>query len=388
MFDGLELDMLSLGDADCTIITKWQDNHPHRILIDGGCGSDSKTIIDFLLSRGYLEFWAAICSHAHNDHASGLAAVIRYPRIKIHNGWMHDIRKHVNADSLRRAATADAAVNEVVETTKELAGAFASRGIPAREPFTGHGIAKWPDMQVLGPSSAFYELIIGEVTKQPTAPTIALAPSWRGAASILGGASPEYFRALAALEITGAPRYDGFAALSPKMSLPGNGALLGPLAGALSKSSVSEKPKTQPFNETSVILGIRHGQHKLMLTADAGSRALSFVSPYWNHLDYCSVPHHGSEGNFSQQDIERFCPKFAFISAKGDSCHPDRAVVSALVKVGAKVASTHKSGNLGYFIPSVPYRSDYGDVEYLTGTGSPQPIPVPMSRLMTANYRL
>ena len=130
MFDGLELDMLSLGDADCTIVTKWHDNRPHRFLIDGGCGGDSCTIIDFLLSRNYLEFWAAICSHAHNDHASGLAAVIRHPRIKIHNGWMHDIRRHVDADALRRAAAADAGVNEVVETTKELARAFASGRIP------------------------------------------------------------------------------------------------------------------------------------------------------------------------------------------------------------------------------------------------------------------
>jgi glyoxylase-like metal-dependent hydrolase (beta-lactamase superfamily II) len=126
MYDGIEVDLLSLGDADCIIVAKWHDNQPHRILIDGGCGGDADAIIDFLLNRNYKDFWAAVCSHAHNDHASGLVKIIRHPQITIHNGWMHDIRNHVGANALRRAAVADAGVNEVVETTKDLAAAFAS----------------------------------------------------------------------------------------------------------------------------------------------------------------------------------------------------------------------------------------------------------------------
>ena len=155
IFDGIEVDVLSLGDADCIVVTKWQDSVPHRILIDGGRDGDAETILDFLLGRDYTEFWAAICTHLHDDHASGLIKVVRSPHITIHNGYMRDIRSHITADALRRASSADDGVRQVVETTKELASAFASRDVPVYEPFAGDWVADWPDMTVLGPSLPF-----------------------------------------------------------------------------------------------------------------------------------------------------------------------------------------------------------------------------------------
>lgn len=376
MFDGLEVDVLSLGDADCVVVTKWHDNRPHRILIDGGCSGDADTILEFLLDRNYTVFWAAICSHAHNDHASGLVKIIRHPRITIQNGYMHDIRNHVDSYSLRRAAAADTGVNQVVETTKELAGAFASRLITPVEPFAGVQIAGWPDMRVLGPSCEFYKTIMEEVTKLDLLPLLPLTSPLSGFASLLGDPSTS-IPTLSGLRPIGRPDYSALTALlSPPPIRPSQTSPLIPLAGILSNSSVQESPKTQPFNETSAILGVRHGAQKLLFTADAGCRALAHVSHEWNQLDYCSVPHHGSEGNFSQRDIERFCPKFALISAKGDSCHPSRAIVSGLVKAGSQVASTHKSGNLWYWLGNVPARTGYGSVDFLTGTGLPNPLSI------------
>jgi len=113
---------------------------------------------------------------------------------------------------------------------------------------------------------------------------------------------------------------------------------------------------------------------KLLFTGDAGTEALSHVDADWNHLTYLGVPHHGSDGNLSQSDIERFLPKFAVISAKGDSSHPSRSIVSGLVKVGAKVGSTHQHGNLWFYSGTVPARSDYNPIEYLKGTGNPEPL--------------
>lgn len=147
-----------------------------------------------------------------------------------------------------------------------------------------------------------------------------------------------------------------------------------PLAGALAKSSVKRNSTTQPYNNTSVILGAEFNGSKLLFPADAGSEALAYVPSVWNHLSYMGVPHHGSDGNLSQKDIERFCPKIAFISAKGDSSHPNRAIVSGLVKVGTKVASTHKAGNLWFWSGSVPARKGYEPVEWLKGTGEPEPV--------------
>ena len=149
-FNGIEVDVLALGDADCIVVTQWADGTPHRLLIDGGCGDDAEGVIDFLQSHGFTYFWAALCTHLHNDHARGLIKIVQGKTITIVNGWMHDIRNHVGADALRRACRDDG-VKEVVETTKELASSFASRRITPQEPFAKNFIAGWPCASVLGP---------------------------------------------------------------------------------------------------------------------------------------------------------------------------------------------------------------------------------------------
>jgi beta-lactamase superfamily II metal-dependent hydrolase len=369
MFDGIEVDVLSLGDADCVVVTKWSDKGPLRILIDGGCGKDAGVILDFLRQMGYSYFWAVLCTHLHNDHASGLIKLVRSSGVAFSKGWMHDITKHVSADTLRRASAGDDAVKQVVETTKELAAAFASRNVTPLEPFTGMTISAIAGMTVLGPSLAFYNEKIAEFAKVDTPapfPVIARpaapSPLWNAIALHLGGnASPTPLSSLAGIA---APSPNRFASLLARA----------PLADALSESSVKKNPKTQPYNNTSVILGVDINGMKLLFPADAGSEALAHVPPAWNHLAYMGVPHHASDGNLSQKDIERFCPQIASISAKGDSSHPSRAIVSGLVKVGTKVASTHKSGNLWFWSGSVPARTGYGPIEWLKGTGEPEPI--------------
>jgi glyoxylase-like metal-dependent hydrolase (beta-lactamase superfamily II) len=182
MYSGIEVDVLSLGDADCIVVTQWaystqwRCSFPHRVLIDGGAGADAEYAIDFFRSRGYTNFWAAVCTHPHNDHARGLIKVVQNKSITIHKGWMHDIRKHVGADALHRASAADDGVREVVETTKELASAFASRNITPQEPFAGSSIAFWPGMTVLGPSLPFYRRVVEEFTKVEVLPAVAVPP--------------------------------------------------------------------------------------------------------------------------------------------------------------------------------------------------------------------
>ena len=348
---------------------KTSDYQPHRILIDVGCTGHAGTIASFLIDRNYREFGAVICTHAHNDQASGLIKLVEDQRFIFHDGWMHNIANHVNADVLRRAAASDEGVRKVVETTARLAAAFSNRNIPVREPFTTDCIAGWPEMFVLGPSKDFYRKQIAEFAKVNL-------PSLNSAFLMAGIQQPtknEYpYLSLARLGSAGSSLPNYLSVISPPLKtfpIP-----IPPLTGVLSNSSLKENPKTQPYNNTSVILGVRYLEHKHLLTADAGSEALAHVSSDWNHLEMCTVPHHASDGNSSQNDLERFCPKFALISAKGDLSHPSRSVVSALVKVGAKVASTHSSGNLWYHIGNVPTRCDYGPVEYLTGTGSPEPV--------------
>jgi hypothetical protein len=50
-FNGIEIDMLSLGDADSILVTAWAGSNIWRVLIDGGCASDAKIVREFLQSR-------------------------------------------------------------------------------------------------------------------------------------------------------------------------------------------------------------------------------------------------------------------------------------------------------------------------------------------------
>jgi beta-lactamase superfamily II metal-dependent hydrolase len=97
MFDGIEVDMLSLGDADAIIVTKYERGKPHRILIDGGKPSSAEVVLDFMLRRNATEYWAAICTHTHNDHARGLMKIVQDKRINIANGHLNDIRYYTAA---------------------------------------------------------------------------------------------------------------------------------------------------------------------------------------------------------------------------------------------------------------------------------------------------
>jgi beta-lactamase superfamily II metal-dependent hydrolase len=365
--NGFEIDMLSLGDADCLVVTEWNPSFgPCRVLIDGGSGADAERVKAFLLKRGYTHFYAVVCSHAHEDHAGGLIKVVQDSRFTFTNAWMHDIRYHVAADDLKRASSGSSpeaeGVKQVIETTKELSSALYSRSVVPQEPFAGSVISSsWPHLVVLGPSLTFYKKVLADFTKVEE-------PSWLAAALL--GTSPSLgnLSALSGLGSQPPAPYSFRLGTAAPLSAPV------PLAGLLGNSSVKETPKTQPFNNTSVILGSIFNTNQMLFTADAGAEALDCVPPEWKSLAWMQVPHHGSDGNLSQTNIERFHPRNAYVSACGDSSHPSRAIVSGLIKAGAQVFSTHQAGNLQFSIGNVPYRPDYSPAVPLKGTGSPEPV--------------
>jgi beta-lactamase superfamily II metal-dependent hydrolase len=357
--NGIEIDMLSLGDADCLIVTRHENFKSRRILLDGGSGASAQITLDFLLAKGWTDFSAAICTHLHNDHAAGLIKLVQNPRLTFRMGFMNDVRNHMGIDDLRRAATSDDGINEVFETTKELGAAFANRRIPFYEPFTGGYIPDWPEFSVLGPSRTFYKKALEDSGFPIAAP---LPEFYASVAAMLGGTSAP------------SPVF-GLAGIAPLSAPPDFASLL---SGVLGNSSVEENPKTQAFNNTSTILGVIFNGNRFMFTGDAGAEALDGVSPEWKNLWWMQVPHHGSKGNLSQQNIERFCPRNAYISACGDSSHPSRAIVNGLLKVrkDAEVFSTHSlnPGHLWHKLGTVPSRSDYGPATPLKATGDLKPI--------------
>jgi hypothetical protein len=287
---------------------------------------------------------------------------------------MHDIRNHVDADDLRRASSGSSSeaegVKQVVETTKELSSAFWSRYVGPQEPFAGSIISpSWPYLVVLGPSLAFYQKVLADFTKVEE--PYAFFSEWLIRSSGQGNLSA--LSRLAWPSSQAPAPYPLPASVFPPSATAALGGTV-PLAGLLSNSSVKENPNTQPFNNTSVILGSIFNNNRMLFTADAGAEALDCIPPEWKSLTWMQVPHHGSDGNLSQKNIERFHPKWAYISACGDSSHPSRAVVSGLIKAGGQVFSTHQSGNLQFSLGNVPYRADYSPAVPMKGTGSPEPV--------------
>jgi beta-lactamase superfamily II metal-dependent hydrolase len=355
----LELDMLNLGDADSILVSQWTDAGGYCVLVDGGSGIDATTVREFLRRKNIQILHAVVCTHPHNDHARGLVKLLADDSLRVDAGWMHDIRKHVNPITLRREMAGKSAkadwVKQVVENTEDLSRAFALRNITPQEPFAGSIISYLPILTVLGPDQSFYQRSLDEFLglEVPAAPTS--SPYARVAASYLGG--------------LGLPPPPSLTTLT--FPLPTSAPDLSSIyLSALATSSVSKDPQTQPFNNTSAILGGIFSGHRFLLTGDAGAQALDRISPDWRNVSWMQVPHHGSDGNLSKSNIARFCPKLAYISAKGDANHPSRAVANGLITAGAQVASTHKNGNLWFGIGFEALPHGYGPLTIFKGTAT------------------
>jgi beta-lactamase superfamily II metal-dependent hydrolase len=129
--------------------------------------------------------------------------------------------------------------------------------------------------------------------------------------------------------------------------------------------SVLGGERTEPENDSSVVLATQFNGEVLLFTGDAGVPALELVRREWPTVRNCrwmQIPHHGSRRNLTEDLIEWFRPQAAFVSASGTDGHPRRKVVNAFQRIGTAVFSTHypNAANLWYSLGVVPPRMDYG----------------------------
>jgi beta-lactamase superfamily II metal-dependent hydrolase len=263
MYDGLEIDMLSVGCADCILVTKWNNGIANRVLVDGACKSDYENVIrPFLRSQNIVHLDAVVCSHPHDDHAAGLLELIRNRDFTIGSGFVHVPRWHVSAADIDAALAKTRGTKEAdvirksLQTAADLVTELRKRGIEPVEPFAGLHIGC---TFVLGPSQSFYEELIQEFVQ------------------------PEQIMSVEK------SRQDYENRVSSEERI----------AKAFGKEpeyGLLEDPDDTPENQSSVILWTRYGENAFILTADAGVKALSKVSKaseiansYW-----MQIPHHGS----------------------------------------------------------------------------------------------
>jgi beta-lactamase superfamily II metal-dependent hydrolase len=332
MYNGVEIDMLSLGDADCILVSFWSGLSVHRVLIDGGNKGDAAAVREFLRGLNITTIDDVLSTHLHDDHSGGLIELLSDETLAFGKLWCHVPHWHVDSmdkvwTALKAAGTSDEATNirKSIETVASIFNTAKRRGIAHEEPFKGKRIG---NLEVCSPTVEFYNGLIVEMT------------------------NVEKIQAEDAAQL----RYDIQTTLEEAMSK-------GILGDALSGSSLLSDPHTTPENESSVVTGTTHDGKVILFTADAGTCALTnIVSSYTvKGVYWMQIPHHGSRRNLTESLIETFAPAIAYISAAGNDKHPRRAIVNAFKKVGSRVYSTHypSSGHLNFHVGTVPARTGY-----------------------------
>lgn len=324
-YNGLEIDMLDVGNADCILVTRWDDGTPTRILIDGGNKKDSDDILLFLRTRDAMRIDHLVCSHPHDDHAGGLVDIVSDSDIYVGTAWVHLPEQHVDKRKLERALynTYDLKKSQSMikslKTSNDLIDAIYARRIPYAEPFQGQEIGF---LTVCGPTEDYYELLLDQFTD-----------------------------------------IDNIKKMDALYNVYETTAALEDLVKSASSGVLSDIPITSPENNSSVILATSYKNRKFLFTADAGADALKKAIDIYDlgNCKWMQLPHHGSRRNITQDLIEHFSPDVAFVSAIGDKKHPNKAVVNAIKKEGTKVYSTHysKGGNKWHHEGDVPERPSY-----------------------------
>jgi competence protein ComEC len=78
--DSLSVHYVDVGQADCALL----ECGGQYMIIDGGNVDDSDLVVTYLQDQGVEQLHAVICTHAHEDHVGGLAAVLAvYPTEQI-----------------------------------------------------------------------------------------------------------------------------------------------------------------------------------------------------------------------------------------------------------------------------------------------------------------
>lgn len=330
-YNGFEMDMLNVGDADALLITHWENGLPTRVLIDGGNAGSVDAVRAFLVAREIRVIHHVVCSHPHDDHAAGLVELLKDRQFGFQRLWMHHPMNHIDGTLLNRAwgqgrsARVTRILRESLETQNSLTTVARARGMAMDlEPFKGTRIGP---LFVCGPSEEFYEALLLEFSNLDK---LALFES-----EMEADARDEELDD--ALEEAGLP---------------------------VLASGLLDNPHTQPENDSCTILWTKYGEETFLFTADAGAAALERAKTDYSigNCTWMQMPHHGSRRNITKALIQHFSPKIAWVSAAGKRKHPRRAVVNAFKEQGAVALSTHypSPASLWLHRGTVPPRPDYG----------------------------
>ena len=320
------------GDAICLRFSEDNGDNWYVGVIDGGTQETGGKICEHVekyYETDEIDF--LVCSHPDQDHASGLSVVLE--NLKINKVLMHCPWDYVDyifdyvsdgrvtKESLRkRLIEGHPYAYKVYELAKK-------ENIPIYHAFSDQNDHNIPYLTIAGPSFNYYlqQLIsfksITEVTEEVR--ESALEALLKAAKKTIKWISETWYEET----------------------------LVDP-----------EDDATSSENNSSTILHFDFGRKYILFTADAGVSALNEACDFMENngillqnFSMFQVPHHGSKRNIGPTVLDRLIgeklpqnsqSKFsAIISAakNGEPKHPNKRVVNALIRRGAKVVTTQGS---------------------------------------------
>lgn len=286
------------------------------VVIDGGdkkSGEEMAAHIQEFYNTDSIDF--VVSTHPDSDHASGLTVILekfKVGTLLLHKPWEHAAEiKNAFLDGHWTARGLEEKIEKSLKNANELEAIAIKKGISIVEPFQGVATQDG-SIKVLGPSKEFYEQMIPLFRSTPTA---------RVDNGLLGGLIKRAEEAVRFIE----DRMD-IDILNDK------------------------EDTTSAENNTSAIVLLTLGEHRLLFTGDAGKAALLGAITYAESLNipltglrFLDVPHHGSRRNLNSDILKKMNAEIAFISATGENPkHPSKRVTNALKKHGANVIVTRK----------------------------------------------
>lgn len=343
------------GDAICLRYSDDGGTTWNVGVIDGGSQDSGIELCEHIVKHyqtNTVNF--LICTHPDQDHASGLSVVLdtlTVEKVLIHCPW--DYVEHffdsvndgrVTKESLRKKLIdGHPFAYKVYEKALE-------KNIPIYHPFSDRDDHKIPALNISGPSSGFYlsQLVgfrsITDVTED----------SFEGSDFLKSLLEKAQVKVKLIAEL-----WD-----DEKLVDPGDNA-------------------TSSENNSSVISFFDFGGKKILFTADAGVLALDAAATRIEELghelqsfSFIQVPHHGSKRNIGPTVLNRLVgsPKLfgtatsftALISAakEGAPKHPNKRVINAFTRRGAKVSATNDGGKC-FHSNGMPAREGWSSVDPL-----------------------
>jgi len=332
---GIEIEFFPVGEgarSGDAISVRFGSPGNYKVLVyDGGTKQSGQAIVDHVRKHygvGRVDY--LVNSHPDGDHASGLRVVLEQldvGELWLHRPWAYcaEIREYFHDGRITDVSLARR-FQEKMCAAHALEVLARKKGVPVYEPFAGQTIAGM--FKVLSPQKDWYvHELIQEFAKTPDQKKATAANEAFSIAEVLKSA-------------------------------------LSKVAEWIDETWANESLRngvcTSAENESSVILFGQFGASGVLLTGDAGVRALTAAADYAERaglnlpqlVTFAQVPHHGSRNNVTSGVLDRLFGqthasqsgephRTAFVSASKESeTHPRPAVLNAFMRRGFKVFQT------------------------------------------------